>query len=151
PGYGLCCYLDSNHIDALWHPVTDLNSLWLVAYSAPGHDYSALYDSTGAYVSSDGGVLGLGYSGRWTQTQFNVFGRDSNSQAVFNSGTVLEVGTNVTDNAPASLSYQVGSTTAESNNLFLVPSSFCSSPDASQPSDFTHGPYSRFLESATLS
>lgn len=78
-------------------------------------------DETLYQASGEDNVVNL--ASGWTTSEFNVFGNGGGTQAVFNSGATLIVGTtaqNSTTHPPATVDQSL---TGETNNLTLVPAS----------------------------
>ena len=67
---------------------------------------------------------------QWQETEFNVFGDGSGSQAVFGTGTTLEVRSGVTSGSTAGPSCDLHTFTGESNNLTLVNAAPTAAPGA---------------------
>ena len=77
------------------------------------------------YTLNVSSVLGLATG--WNDAEFNIFGENGGSQAVFNSPTSLEVQVNVTSSTPtrAAPSCSTGTTTGETNTLSITAGSCC--------------------------
>jgi len=101
---------------------TSLSDVEMIGEVVGGTDSLTLETSTDSWLATTPDTLGL--AGNWESTQFNVFGTGGCSEALFNSGSLVEVfltiGTNLSGN-PAPVCHG-GSPTCESNNLDHLPS-----------------------------
>lgn len=113
------------------YPITDLGDLTFSAYAnyeGSGKDVSQLCYSgptppaDTCYTDPEpDNVLNLDQY--WNQSEFNVVGNEDGSQAVFNTGTSIEVSNVITDASGSAIAPAcvVNGTTGETNNLFLGP------------------------------
>jgi len=129
PGGGtIDCYKNSDSAPTPFEPPTNLQNLTVMAQS--GASDTAFFSSgnDSLYAQSATSVLGLN-SGGWTAAEFNIFGYENSSQAVFNDGVVMVVQT-LTNMAQLNTtpSCLLSSTTAETNSLSLTPLSCCPVP-----------------------
>jgi hypothetical protein len=114
------CYLTSPSVSVPAEPVSSvLQTVKLAATAkAGGQDRLTVTVGTEAYTTSmKEGALKLATA--WTESEFNIFGGSSGSEAVFNKGTHIRVRvavTNGTTNAPLCVSAGL---TIETNNLRL--------------------------------
>ena len=135
--FGNSCYLDSSAVPVPTQTILNLSHLYLGALALfdPAHpsdlekDYVTLGTADSLYAMSATSRFNLDVARLWTSTQFNVFGDTSGNRAHFNSGTTVAVQTRI-DNShthpTGSPTCVLGeSTTAESNNLNLLPASCC--------------------------
>jgi hypothetical protein len=99
---------------------------------AGGIDTVLFYDGvSNMWVTGNDSVLSL--ASGWTSAEFNVFGDGGGSQITFNSGVTAVVQTSVDNGVAGSPGCQNSSTTAETNNLNLVPASCCPNYDPLTP------------------
>jgi hypothetical protein len=115
------CWINLNVVGAPDFPITDLESLSLVATTQVGGQDCAnlFYGKTEISTSCSSDILGI--ASVWTQTEFGVFGDGGGAQAQFGFGTnfaqLLQVYDGSDDVAPTCL-YGHG-TTGETNSLKL--------------------------------
>ena len=94
PGGGtIDCYKNSDSAPTPFEPPTNLQNLTVMGQSGSTNDtafFSSGNDSL--YAEATTSLLGLN-NGGWTSAEFNIFGFESGSQAVFNNGVVMVVQT----------------------------------------------------------
>jgi hypothetical protein len=99
----------------------------LVLTGAAGDtDTVQLYTADGmVYATSQASVLNLKQN--WASSEFNVFGLSDGSQAQFNLNAtiVVQTLTQTQEGLTSPPGCQLDGTTAETNNLYLVPGSCC--------------------------
>lgn len=151
---GGSCYGNGNSVTGLAIvPATNLGTLSLSGLAnsgGSGNDVIKLCISGGSCYSVTFADNVLNLYQNWKQSEFNVIGDTSGSQAVFNAGTSITVLNTLTDQSgnPIASSCVNNGSTGETNNLFLGPctasSSGISFTEASQafslsatPSDVT--------------
>jgi len=106
-------------------PATNLGKVTLTGYAnsagSPGNDIVQLCMTGGSCysVTLTDGIVNL-YQ-HWTQSEFNVFGDGSGSEANFNLGTSIGVSTALLTESGSGISSSCANngTTGETNNLFL--------------------------------
>jgi hypothetical protein len=130
-GYGV------NELEGI--PLSDLANLTLTASANSTADQIFLSTGNGTlYTAGDAGEL-LNLSQWWSDAEFNVFGWSNGSQVNLGSNAVVTVQL-ITDTTPASSpTVNLGSFTAESNNLTLVPNSECAFGGSHPGIQFTEG------------
>lgn len=103
-------------------PMTSLGQLRLTG-TAAGVGGATDDAITVAVGSTPYGASGSNYfpdlGSQWQEAEFNVFGDGNSSQATFNSGSTLEVRTEVTSGSTSGPGCQLHTFTAESNNMTL--------------------------------
>jgi hypothetical protein len=105
-------------------PISSLGQLALAATASPSGDAAIFYTGDGtAYARGQASVLGLAYG--WNKSEFNVFGPGNGSEAYLPYGSTLQVQTLTAGGASSTGSYENSSSTAETNNTTVVPSSEC--------------------------
>jgi hypothetical protein len=119
---GSDCWKNSGYAEAPDFPITELSDLELSASAtAGGTDTVMLFAPNDTYsVSGNDSVLDI--SSVWNKAEFNVLGDAGGSEAVFNSGSTIEVtiGVGLADGADAVASCLANDgTTGETNNLNL--------------------------------
>ena len=123
-----CVVNGSNFAGALGEPITSLNptsatalKLRGTAAGFGGSTSDAVYVTEGASVfPATGNNYFPDLGSQWQEAEFNVFGDGSGDEAVFNSGTTLQVRTSVASNSWEIPTCDDQSFTGESNNLTLV-------------------------------
>jgi len=129
---GGSCYGNSASVSPPSTTATSLGKLSLSGYAnylGSGNDVIKLCISGGSCYSVTLADNVLDLYQNWSQSEFNVFGDASGSQAVFNAGTSIQVSTALTDQSgnPIAPSCVNNGSTGETNNLFLGPCSASSS------------------------
>ncbi|MDA4115622.1 MAG: hypothetical protein OK442_03585, partial [Thaumarchaeota archaeon] len=120
------CYANSAMVSPPSTAATSLGTLSLMGFAnfmGSGNDVIQLCISGGScyMVTLADNVLDL-YN-NWLDSEFNVYGDASGSQAVFNAGTSIQVSTTITDQSgsPIAASCNSNEYTGESNNLWMGP------------------------------
>jgi hypothetical protein len=114
------CFLNSSAIGVPGPLNSNLAAMTLVGKVTTDMD-TVILSTNGGDMSAVGADNVVGLLPNWTVAEFNVFGDANSSTANFNAGSTMVVRTAITDgtaNAPNCIN---GSTTAEMNNLSLVP------------------------------
>jgi uncharacterized protein YjbI with pentapeptide repeats len=118
------CYANSAMTSPPTTAATSLGTLTLSGfanYMSSGNDVIMLCISGGSCysVTIQDNIVNLFEN--WHDSEFNVFGDASGSQAVFNAGTTILVSNQITDESGDSIPASCNNTgyTGESNNLFL--------------------------------
>ena len=131
---GGSCFGNSASVSPPTTTATNLGKLSLSAYAnykGSGNDVITLCISGGSCnsVTLADNVVNLFQN--WKQSEFNVVGDASGSQAVFNAGTSIQVSVALTDQSATPVAITPScvnnGTTGETNNLFLGPCSGSSS------------------------
>jgi hypothetical protein len=120
--YGSDCYKNSPVGEVPDFGITELSKLELSGSATPGgSDVVTLYGPEDSYAAS-GNDNTLDISKVWNKAEFNVLGDAGGSEAVFSSGSAIEVtiGVGLYDGADAKASCLADAgTTGETNNLNL--------------------------------
>ena len=119
------CWINSSAISTPPFQSYDLPGMTLTGSSSNGMDYATL-DAASPTLYSVGQDNVLSLDQNWTEAEFNVLGDADGGEADFNSGSTFVVQTSVTNgtsNAPQCLGPEGAGTTAETNNLNLIPQS----------------------------
>lgn len=129
---GNCCWTNSNSADGgeypLWSYLPDIEVSGQVLNGGL-QDAVGYWDGFSYYASVNGeGQMQL--SQGWRSAEFNIFGYGNGAQVNFPLGTTMLVRLGILDGTSAAPTCAFGSTTAETNNLNLVPSSCCATGGA---------------------
>jgi hypothetical protein len=110
-------------------PITNLANLKLTAtVTSDGADTLTLSTGSDIYALNPPGQESYAnLAQRWNFVEFNVFGSDGSARAVFNPNATILVRTTLTSTTTSSPKYLNYGLTAETNNLNVVPSSYCAS------------------------
>ena len=98
--------------------VSDLKDLRVIGSSAAGGEVIVYWG--GAMQSSPGDGIIPDLASNWSEVEYNIFGDGGGSQAVFNSGTTIQVRTQVDTGFNVLPQCVRASFTGETNNLDLV-------------------------------
>jgi hypothetical protein len=119
------CYLNSPAASGVPDITTSLSETEFAGFIDGATDYVTIAVAGEMWQTNYPDTLGLGDTGNWISAQFNVFGTGNCSEAIFNSGSVLNtfVSVETTDagGLKAASACRGGSPTCESNNLSLQP------------------------------
>ncbi len=123
---GNSCYGNGNAVNPPTTAATSLGKLSLYGYAnyaGSGNDVIQLCISGGSCYSVTFTDSVLNLYQNWKDSEFNVFGDASGSQAVFNVGTTITVLNTITDQSGSAIRPSCANTgyTGETNNLFLGP------------------------------
>jgi len=120
------CWKNGTYDDVPFiNSVTDLGAIKLYGFVGAQDSVELIVGNT-LYLAQDDSVLGLSAPGQWRSAQFNVYGLGENSQAIFNSGSMMDVALAVWTPSKASPQCLPPSgPTGESNNLTFVNGSCC--------------------------
>jgi hypothetical protein len=137
--HGSHCYKNSSATSVSFQPISNLAKLGLTAAAAaPNNGLDAVVLTDGSSTMSAFGedtVLNLAQA--WNFAEFNIFGNCCDEQANFNAGSTLVVQINLTNGTTSSPTCSMKGTTAETNNLNLVPGSCCATGGSSPAIQFT--------------
>jgi hypothetical protein len=122
--YGTDCFKNSDGINpSIPFGLETLDGLVLSGNTEGGKDTVGIFiEATGEFLVASGQDSFLDLGPNWQSAEFNVFGIDNGAQLAFTDPTYINVTLAVDDgtsNAPMCL---VGGTTAETNNLTILPS-----------------------------
>ena len=120
------CWVNSSSVSVPPQQVTYLPGTTLSGSTANGADEIILDSSSLGTLYSFGQNSVLSLDQNWTDVEFNLFGDGGGGEANVNNGSTFVVQTSVTNgatNAPLCLGPQGAGTTAETNNLSLIPQS----------------------------
>jgi hypothetical protein len=118
------CVYDSPHVPVPNQPITQLGNMLLAGMASvntstcTGCDRITFIGGGKVWTQVVPSVFNLAHW--WTQSEFNVFGDGSDSEALFNNGASVSVGVAVIDgtsDTPYCMNF--GGTTGETNNLNL--------------------------------
>jgi hypothetical protein len=115
------CWYNSQGVHVPFVAANNLTSISMIASTSGGTDTLTMIVSGTPFTLNQPSILGL--SGGWNDAEFNLFGENGGSQAVFLSQTTsLEVEVQVKSSAPtrAAPICSAGTTTAESNTLTMT-------------------------------
>jgi len=130
---GNCCWVNSDSASGAAYPYW--NKLQYVKLSGQVinggiNDYVDFYDGNGTLTSVVSGEGQMQLSQGWKSAEFNIFGFADGERVNFPSGTTMSVRLGIIDGTFAAPTCLAGSTTAETNNLSLVPEGCCATGDA---------------------
>jgi hypothetical protein len=125
------CYKNSEAEPLLNGPVTisSLQTVSLTGTTDPGGNDSVVIEYGDNNVSAVGADSVLDLAGHWTDAEFDILGDGNRSEAIFSSGTTLDVKTTVDNGATTPPICEPEGFTGETNNL-----SFAGAPAMSQDS-----------------
>jgi hypothetical protein len=129
--YSNDCYTNSNAVSAPQEVITDIKTFKLSGAAKKGGKDTVSFTAEKHAYSVTGLDSVVDVATAWTESEFNIFGDGSGSEADFNTGASLTVKvavTNGTKNAP--LCAADSGTTGETNNLKL---GSCSGTSATTP------------------
>lgn len=137
------CYFNGNGFNVSQiegQPLTDLANLALIAHTTSTSQQTFLMTGNGALYSSQDSGDPLNVSQWWTQAEFNVFGWSNLAKVDLGPNAVVTVQL-ITDTVPASTpsASQTWGFTAESNNMFILPNSWCAFGGSQPGIQFTEG------------
>jgi hypothetical protein len=117
------CWINAvNGGPATTEPITSLQGMTVTGSAAGVHgadDSLVVKDGSLTLFSAPGDNRFTDLGTQWQEVEFNVFGDGSASQAVFSSGTTINVRTGVDSGVTTGPSCDLRSFTGESNNLTL--------------------------------
>jgi hypothetical protein len=118
-GFTPDCYLNSSRVRI---PIQELSALSDLQVSgsavSAGNDTVTVTTSTKAYAATMPDST-IDLAGNWNTAEYNVFGHGNGSEAVFNTGTKIEVNIQLQDGSTSAPSCITDGFTLESNNLGL--------------------------------
>ena len=120
------CWINSSSVSVPPLQAIYVSGTTLSGSTASGIDTVILGSSSGDTLYSFGQESVLGLDQNWTEAEFNVLGDGGGGEANFNNSSTFLLQTSVTNgttNAPLCLGPQGAGTTAETNNLSLIPQS----------------------------
>jgi hypothetical protein len=116
------CYTSSWGVQVPAQSIGNLAQLRLEGVATEdGYDVIRLYTPDEIYTApGDRNIFNLAQRG-WTQAEFNVLGPGDSSAVNFNAGSMMAVRIDVNGGSREAPTCRAGGTTAETNNLNLVP------------------------------
>jgi hypothetical protein len=117
--YATDCVLNSNSVNVPNQKLSELKDIQVTGSAvAGGNDTVKITTSKKAYaVTMLDSVVDL--AGNWNTSEYNIFGDGGGSEAVFNTGTNIEVSVQVQDGSTKAPTCITDGFTLESNNLGL--------------------------------
>ncbi len=118
---GSNCYKNSSGTSAPSVAITGLANLTLTGTAASGGNDTVTFTNGGTAYSVTASDSVLKIASVWNQSEFNIVGNGNGSQANLNMGSVITVNVAALYGSTAAPTCAPGGTTAETNNLNLLP------------------------------